>query len=158
MNDDNDNIQKIIHLMQTDDSVDAPNDAIKWSKNLFRTKAAEHERGILKRIVGVLLQQLDPGTAAVGERSGTAGNMRQMLFEAGDNRVDLRVKQVAGVFEVRGQILGRGSDQAVINFAGEEKTLDKFGGFIFADINTGDYEMTIRTLESEIVLKGIVLE
>lgn len=144
--------------MQTDKSVDAPQDAIKWSKNIFRTRVAERKPGLVERIIGVLSQELVPGKAAFGERSGTAGRMRQMLFEAGDNRVDLRVSPKAGKFDVRGQILGRGWEGSSITFAKQECGADKFGGFVFNEIEEGTYDLTISGERIEIVLKGIVLE
>ncbi len=32
-------LNRIIYLMETDKSDDAPQDAIRWSKNIFRTRA-----------------------------------------------------------------------------------------------------------------------
>jgi len=144
--------------MQTDDSIDAPSDAIKWSKNLFRARAAQPAQGILQRIIGVLVQELAPGKAAFGERSGSVGKVRQMLFEAGDNRVDLRVSKNHESFDVRGQILGRGWENAVVELAGQKSNVDKFGGFAVKDVKSGTYEVSIRGGQIEIVLKGIELE
>ncbi len=144
--------------MQTDDSVDAPQDAIKWSKNLFKARVREQAPGLIERIIGVLSQDLVPGKAAYGERSGTAGRMRQMLFEAGENRVDLRVAPKGEVFDVRGQILGRGFEGAAVKFAGRETDVDGFGGFVINGVSKGDYDLTIKGEKIEIVLKGIQLD
>jgi hypothetical protein len=37
-------INRIIYLMQTDKSVDAPPDAVQWSKNIFRSRAVEPKK------------------------------------------------------------------------------------------------------------------
>ena len=157
MNNSDTNIENIIHLMQTDSSIDAPPDAIKWSKDIFKSRAASVELGILQRIVAVLNQDLFPG-AALGERSGSTGTSRQMLFEAGDNNVDLRIAERDGRFDIRGQILGDGSEGMVIRIGESETVSDEFGGFRFSGIAAGDYELMLRGDNHEIVLKGIVLD
>jgi hypothetical protein len=158
MNNSDKNIEKIIHLMQTDNAVDAPEDAIKWSKNIFRTRAASAKPGILERIVAVLNQELAPGKAAFGERSGSTAQSRQMLFEAGENRVDLRIAPKDGSYEVRGQILGDGCEDSIVILGKEEMVLDEFGGFFFDEVSAGTYELVIKTKDREIVLKAIEVE
>ena len=46
-------INEIIGLMQTDESIDAPNDAIQWSKNIFRTRAIEPKKSVVERVLAV---------------------------------------------------------------------------------------------------------
>ena len=152
------NIEKIIYLMQTDESTDAPRDAIKWSKNIFKTRAAEPKQGLLQRIVGVLVQEIKPGTAAFGERSGSVGKVRQMLFEADQNRVDHRVSKNPEDFDVRGQILGRGWENSVVEIGGQKANIDKFGGFVVKGVDMGTHDVSITGEKIEIILKGIELE
>lgn len=154
----NDKFSNLIHLMQTDDSVDAPTDAIKWSKNLFKTRAVEAKPGIIETLIGVLQSSLNPGQAAVGERSATAEQARQMLFEAGDSSIDLRISEIGGMFKVEGQLFGSESENAEVFFAGQQTELDEFGSFAFDSVAEGTYEIKLRLEDREIVLKGIVLE
>lgn len=144
--------------MQTDRSEDAPSDAIQWSQNLFRTRTVEQKPGIFERIVGVLNQELKPGLSVSGERSASTGQSRQMLFQAGDNSVDLRVTKKGDKFEVRGQILGDGCENASISLGEVQLELDEFGSFLFTNVSEGSYELLIRAQDREIVLKGIELE
>ena len=51
-------ISEIIYLMQTDKSIDAPQDAIKWSKNIFRARAAEPKKSFVQKILAVLQMDL----------------------------------------------------------------------------------------------------
>ena len=155
MNNSEKTIEKIINLMQTDDSVDAPEDAVLWSKNLFKSQLNE-QPGMLKTIVATLIKELGPG-AAVGERSASVGKVRQMLFEAGDNRVDLRIATKTDKFEVRGQILGRGWENASVEVSGKSANVDKFGGFIVSGISAGTYDLTIRGDSINIALKDLEL-
>lgn len=149
------NFEKIIHLMQTDDSVDAPEDAINWSKNLFKTRSAE-QKVSLKSIVATLVRELGPGTV-MGERSASVGRVRQLLFEAGENRVDLRITSNQEGFDLRGQILGRGWDDAKVNMAGQAVSVDKFGSFVLSNLQEGTFDLTIQGTRIDIVMKDIEL-
>ncbi|NNE65394.1 MAG: hypothetical protein HKN33_02415 [Pyrinomonadaceae bacterium] len=148
-------IEKIINLMQTDDSIDAPADSVLWSKNLFKSRLNE-QPGMLKTIVATLIRELGPG-AAFGERSASVGKVRQMLFEAGDNRVDLRVSAKTDTFDVRGQILGRNWENARVEISGQIANVDKFGAFVLVDLDPGTYDLSIRGDNIDIVLKGLEL-
>src|SRR5688572_15253748 len=66
-------LNKIVTLMQTDDSADAPADALLWSKNLFRSRrAAEPQRSVVRRVLAVLQMDLSPGKTVFGERSASS--------------------------------------------------------------------------------------
>src|SRR5829696_5998646 len=93
-------INKIIHLMQRDESADAPADSIKWAKNIFRTRQAEPKKSLVQKIIAVLQMDLSGAQAAFGERSATLSQTRQMLFQGGDNAIDLRISEDENGFEV----------------------------------------------------------
>ena len=90
-------LEEIINLMMKDDSADAPEDAVKWSKNLFRTRAAaEPKKSLVQKVLAILQMDLAPNKAAFGERSAGTAQERQMLFQAGEsNAVDLRIRHAA---------------------------------------------------------------
>src|SRR5436190_23459196 len=113
-NENEDLLNKIVHLMQTDQSADAPADSIKWTKNLFRTRAAAPKRFLGQKVLAVLQMDLAPHKAAFGERSATSSETRQMLFSAGEHRIDLRIAKVKRGLTISGQILGEGADRAEI--------------------------------------------
>jgi len=148
------NLKRIIHLMQTDDSVDAPADAIKWSKGIFRTRAAERKPSVTERILAVLKADLAPGKAVFGERSGTA-QARQMLFEAGDAAIDLRIADAEGAFEVRGQVIGEGFEGCEVSLGSTLAAANERGEFIFKGVEPGDYDLVLRTDSSEIAIEKI---
>lgn len=112
-------IDQIIRLMRTDESFDAPADAIQWSKNIFLNKAAAPRKSVVERVLAVLRMDLSPNRAAFGERSASSSQARQMLFQAGDASIDLRIKQAEKGFSVQGQIIGEG-------FANRTVKLGKF--------------------------------
>ena len=159
MKNSNDNIKRIINLMQLDDSVDAPADAILWSKNLFRTKLAEPKQTLVEKILAVLQVDLAPNKAVFGERSASAVKARQMLFEAGDkNSIDLRIEQTDENFEIKGQILGDDFANAKIEFGTFETRTNQLSEFMLEDIPGGIYNLIIRTNDKEIILENIELK
>lgn len=150
------NIERIIRLMQTDKSVDAPQDAVKWAKNIFRARAAEPKRSLVQKIVAVLQIDLAPGKAAFGERSASSAAERQMLFKAGENAVDLRVKKdEKGLFDVRGQILGEGFANCLVKLGEKETKADDLSEFKLEKISAGSYELVFKAGENEIVIENL---
>lgn len=154
-------IEKIITLAQRDDSVDAPEESIKWAKNLFLTRAAQPGAGMIKKVLAVLQIDLLPGRAVFGERSAAGAQGRQMFFEAGEFGVDLRVTKSSKGLNVRGQILGDASHECTVRLKGgdsdHETTTNDQGEFRLDKIKPGDYNLSIRCGGTEIVIESISL-
>ena len=148
-------INKIAHLMETDRSVDAPPDAIKWAKNLYRTRAAEPKETLVQRIAAVLQIDLAPGKAAPGERSASSAEARQMLFSAGKNSIDVRIVKIEKGSNVRGQILGESFAGCTVKLGEFETVSNELGEFSFAEIPAGKYDLTLRTNQAEIVIENL---
>lgn len=144
--------------MQGDRSVDAPADALKYARELFRTRAAEPS--LLQRIVAVLKMDLAPNRAAFGERSA-GSDVRQMLYESGDNAVDIRITASDSGFDIRGQILGDGFASGEAGIESPEfstsAAIDDIGGFRLRSIPAGDYTLTLRDGKNEILIEGLKL-
>ena len=151
-------INRIIHLMQTDKSVDAPPDAIQWSKNIFRRRAAEPKKSIVKKILAVLQMDLLPNRAAFGERSASASQARQMLFQAGENSLDLRIKKVEKGFSVQGQVLGEGFANCTIKLGEFETTANELSEFRLTAIPSGKYDLRLQSEQREIVIGEIEIQ
>lgn len=156
------NLLNIIELMRRDDSTDAPADSIRWVSNLFRTRAREPKASLIRRVAAVLQMELTPHKPAFGERSASATQVRQMLFRADENAVDLRIEPAADGSSVRGQILGG-------EFAGADVTLHddarvfatiatETSEFGFENVPAGRFELVIRHEGFEISLRPIDIE
>lgn len=145
--------------MEADKSVDAPADAILYAKNLFRVRAAEPKPSLLRRVIAIIQADLVPGTAAFGERSGGEGQARQMLFDSGENAVDLRIQKDGSRFTIRGQILGDGFENGTAEIASANSTvtanIDDLGEFRFEGVAAGDYSMTVRGVSDEIIIDSL---
>ena len=156
------NLQRIIDLMARDESVDAPADSVRWASNLFRTRAAEPKKSILKKLAAVLEMELAPNRPAFGERSASATQVRQMLYRAGDNAVELRIESKNKGFSLRGQILGEGFAAASIELSNDSRVFkvraSEMSEFEFADLPAGRYQLLIRGEGFEITLKTIDIE
>lgn len=151
----------IVQRMSSDDSIDAPADAIKYAKNLFRTRASEAKQTLVRRVLGVLRVDLAPGTAAFGERSASTGKARQMLYDSGDIAVDLRIIPMGKDFEIRGQILGLGFENSDVEITNENATgktmTDKMSEFRLVGLPAGEYRLLIRNSDTEIVIDKVTI-
>ncbi|HEX8250508.1 MAG TPA: hypothetical protein VF599_20200 [Pyrinomonadaceae bacterium] len=150
-------INKIIHLMQTDDSADAPADSVKWAKNIFRTRAAEPKTSLAQKILAVLQIDLSGAQAAFGERSATLSQTRQMFFQAGDNAVDLRISEDENGFQMHGQILGDGFSNCTVMLGDFQAKASELSEFKFTDIPGGKYDLVLQTADREIEIAGLEL-
>ncbi len=151
-------VEKIIYLMQTDKSVDAPQDAIEWSKNIFRTRrAAAPKKSFVRKILASLQLDLSPNRAAFGERSASVSKTRQMLFGAGENSIDLRIKDTGKNLEIHGQILGEAFEGAIVKLGEFETKTNELSEFKFTGIPIGKYSLILQTGEKEIVIEDLDL-
>lgn len=141
------NIQRIINLMQKDDSIDAPNDAIKWSKNIFRTRAVEPKKSLVEKIVAVLQIDLSKNQTAFGERFSGVKDSKQIFAEAGEYAVDLRIEKAEKGWNLRGQVLGEIAPKSVVRFEGRdshfETEIDEFGEFFCQTDSLENYKLVI---------------
>lgn len=152
-------LDKIVYLMQTDKSVDAPANSIKWTKDLFRTRAIEPERFLVQKIIAVLQMDLSPNKAVFGERSVSAAKARQMLFGAGSNSIDLRISRVKKGFTMTGQILGEGFAGAEIKLTKPERShtsqTSELSEFKIENISGGKYTLSMNQNNQEIIIEDI---
>jgi len=143
--------------MQTDDSVNAPADSVKWAKNIFRTRAAEPKKSLVQKVLAVLQMDLSGAQPVFGERSASASQTRQMLFQAGDNSIDLRIsKSEKGSF-VRGQILGEGFAGGIARLGDFQAEANELSEFKFTEIPNGRYDLVLQANEREITIAGLEL-
>ena len=151
----------ILQRMTTDTSVDAPADSIKYVQNLFRTRTIESRPTVLERVFAVLSLDLAPNRAFFGERSASTAQLRQMLFESGENAIDIRVSNVGTGFDLRGQVLGDGFEAGEVGLANEQfsakSMMDDAGGFSFTGVSCGEYTLTIRGTRTEIFIEKLIL-
>lgn len=157
--------QKLDHIigrMQADIAIDAPADVLKYTKNLFRTRAVEPRMSVVQRVLAVMKMDLAPNRAAFGERSAAGAQARQMLFDSGDNAIDLRVTATENGFDIRGQVLGGGFEEGTttltIGSTSINAAMDAMGGFRYENITAGEFSLIIASKTHEIAIERIVIK
>ena len=153
------NLQNILELIRRDDSIDAPADSIRWASNLFRTRATDPKRSLVRKLVAVLQMEIAPDKPAFGERSASTTSGRQILYRADGNAIDIRIESAKKGFAVRGQILGEDFSGAVVRLSDDIRNLESTAGemseFRFDSVPAGQYELTILGTRTEITLKAV---
>lgn len=152
-------IEKIMDLMRRDDSFDAPPETLKWAKNLIRTRAREPKRSLVQKVVALLQIDLLPQEAIFGERSAAGAQARQMLFNADDNGIDLRIEKKGQNFAVKGQIMGDGFASAEVKIANDENAYteqaNELSEFKFENIVKGKYILALTGNDKELVIEDL---
>ena len=154
-------LEHIIRRMQSDRSVDAPVDVIKYTKNLYRMRIAEPQPSIIRRLLAVMAVDLAPNRPAFGERSAVGAQARQILFESGENAIDIRITAKGNGFDIHGQILGDGFAKGELNITGKQNSftakLDELSAFNLASIPKDAYSISIRGEQSELFVESLIL-
>src|SRR5687767_13343753 len=150
-------INKIVHLMQTDDSADAASDAVKWAKNIFRTRAVQSKKSLVQKVLAVLRVDLSGGQAVFGERSASTSRVRQMFFQAGENAIDLRIAKTESGLNLQGQILGEGFEKCIVKLGEFETIANELSEFNFKEIPSGKYDLTLLAADREITAANLEL-
>lgn len=155
-------LEHIIARMRTDTSVDAPADTMKYAKDLFRSLAAVPKMSVVRRVLAVIKIDLAPNRAAFGERSAAGAQARQMLFDSGENAIDLRITATDDGFDIRGQLLGGGFELGEVVLSNDDVTanaaIDEMSGFRLQAIPAGDYSLVARGGDREIAIESLKLE
>jgi hypothetical protein len=151
-------LNKIVYLMQTDKSADAPQDSVKWAKNIFRSRVSEPKKSLVQKVLAVLQMDLSPDKAASGERSASASQTRQMLFAAGENAIDLRIGETEkGKLNIQGQILGESFANCTVKLGEFETRANELSEFKFDEIPARNYDLIFEADETEIVIQDLEL-
>jgi hypothetical protein len=154
-------LEHIIKRMTADRSEDAPAAALKYAKDLFRVRAAEAQPSFARRVLAALQIDLAPNVAAFGERSAAGAEARQMLFDAEESAVDLRVTSAGDKFDLRGQVLGSSFENGEARLTGASGEIGvqigPDGGFSFSGLAAGDHSLSLTSEASEIVIEKFTL-
>lgn len=158
------NLAHSIKLMQSDRSSDAPPEALNFARNLFRAdkRFAAGSRSAGSRILATLKLNVAPFAPVFDERSASASAERQMLFDAGEYDVDLRIRANDKDFNLLGQILGELTGQISLklqssDFTGET-SVSEIGEFKIENVPAGNYDLTLQIGEAEIVISDLTVE
>lgn len=150
-------LQQTVDLMRTDDAPDAPAHVIARAVRLMRPQ--QPQPSPLRRLVAVLQWDSASLQPHFGVRSGQ-GVERQLLLNAAEYDVDLRVTPQGSAWVVAGQVLGPGgkgevelrSDADIV-----ETTLNEQAEFVLPPVPTNRYTLTVRLPDVEVSIAPLEL-
>jgi hypothetical protein len=153
-------LERLIQLMRSDLSEDAPPHVIKRALKLYREKHVQQNTSsdLRRRVLAVLHFDSIRLTPAFGVRSGKPG-ARQLLFNTNVNEIDLRIEPEGQAWLVSGQILGgkTGSGTAVLEGATgvRETALNELNEFTLPPVEAGTYKLILNLTDVEVEIEEI---
>lgn len=143
-------LSRLIALMRTDDSVDAPEAVVARAIKLFQSRAAAPRPGLLRRLAALLTFDSAQAPLAMGLRSASSGS-RQLLFSAETCDIDVRVSPARDGWMIMGQVLGEEAPGVVrLNPSGMQVELNALGEFSLPVVPAGRYSLTLALPDQEI--------
>lgn len=150
-----------IGLMRSDKMEDAPDYAIKFAFNIMPRKAIAETPSLLQKIAAALSFDSATFTPAYGVRSGATAKSRQLIFNADEMEIDLRVTQQGINWVISGQILGE-CENGWVELTGEnakvESAINELCEFKLPPIKAGSYFLKLVIENLEIELPQIVVK
>jgi hypothetical protein len=150
-------LQKLILMMRSDRTTDAPRDVLTSAINIFSRK----KRSPLRRMVALLTFDSRTAGPAFGMRS-LPGASRQMLYSAAEADLDLRITVQNDECILAGQVIGMDCTEGHVEIAGvagrSEATLNEVGEFTLPPIPVGNYSLTLRMLDLQIEIPELELK
>jgi hypothetical protein len=135
-------LEHLIGLMRSDTSVDAPADLLARVVGLFH----QRRNRLPRRLVATMRFDSARQPQGVGVRSGFTG-VRQLVFNADDIDLDLRLSPVTSGWAVSGQLLGNchGGEVELHGPQGAARaTLNQLCEFKLLPIQPGLYTLTLH--------------
>jgi anti-sigma factor RsiW len=152
-------MEQTINLMRTDEAKDAPRDVLAAVVNMFRSRAAQSEPSLVRRLLAALSFDSTQLAPAYGVRSGQA-TARQMLYSAGDNDLDLRLTPSGEAWIVSGQVLGEcagGSVELKGTDTDATVELNELCEFTLPPVASGSYTLRVRLSDVEVEVPELQL-
>ena len=152
-------LSQLIGYMRTDTGEDAPRDVIAYAINIFRLR--EQQPSLLRRVIAALsFDSLTPAQA-FGVRSGQAAS-RQLLFEAEESDLDLRLLPQGDEWVIAGQVLGPSCAGGQVELKGETASasaeLNDLCEFTLAPVPPGSYTLRLRLGDVEVEVPQLELK
>jgi hypothetical protein len=152
----------VVDLMRTDDSQDAPPHVISRAVRIFRTErlsqaTAVRAGGPLRRLVATLRFDSARQAYALGQRAGQT-SARELLYEAGDRTIELRLDRAQTGWSVGGQVLGTcAGGEALIERDGftARTELNELCEFSLPHVGEGIYLLILRLDDVEVEVPGL---
>jgi anti-sigma factor RsiW len=147
-------LERLIALMGSDNSEDAPRDVLSNAINLFRGHFTSREPLVLRRLIAALSFDSLTMAPAFGVRSGQAAS-RQLIYSAEENDIDLRLTFNNEMWVVSGQVLREDCGEGRVEIDGpggfRSAALNETCEFVLPAVSPGDYVLRVS-------MPGVVVE
>ncbi|HLV80504.1 MAG TPA: hypothetical protein VKT32_09495 [Chthonomonadaceae bacterium] len=151
---------RMLSALQADRAPATPEAVLARAFALFEAPA--RQPALLERLVAALVGDSRRQPALAGAR-GAAETSFKLLFEAGEATIGLLCARHSDRWQIAGQILTEtppepGWQVSAVSAAQEQQTgADALGEFQLQDLAPGVYDLSLRSLQREIVLMQIEL-
>ncbi|HEX8772685.1 MAG TPA: hypothetical protein VF735_03700 [Pyrinomonadaceae bacterium] len=154
-------LEQLINLMLTDRAEDAPRDVRADAVALFGVRGASTKPSVAQRLIAALSFDSARLSAAHGLRSGQP-QARQLLYSAGENDLDLRIRPGGAEWFVSGQVLGQceGGQVELQDEGGAAAAvvaLNDLCEFALPPVPTGRYTLRLRLTDTEVEVPNLEL-
>jgi hypothetical protein len=154
-------LQQLINTMRADTAIDPPNYVVARALDLFPARVASaKEPSLVRRVLAALSFDSLELPTAYGVRSGQTAT-RQLLYNAGENDLDLRVTPASGEsWVLSGQVLGdcTGGEVELEGASGAARiTMNELCEFTLPALPTGSYTLRLRLNEMEVEVPQLEL-
>ena len=150
----------VVGLMRSDKMEDAPSNVLQRAFSIMPRKVVVETPSLIQKIVAALSFDSATFTPAYGVRSGATSTSRQLIFNAGERDVDLRITSHGNEWVIAGQILG--CAEGHVELKGENVTykaeLKELCEFKLPPVKEGTYKLYLMFEDAEIELPEIVVK
>lgn len=153
----------LVDLMQTDDTQDAPAHVIARAIRAFRTEhlgsTSRPAHGLRRRLEATLRFDSAQRAFALGQRAGRTSE-RELLYDAGENTLEVRVDHSEAGWTVGGQVLGpyTGGEVEIEGATDSASTgLNELCEFTLPPVEEGVYLLILRLDDIEVEVPGLDL-
>ena len=155
-------LRHLIELMRADTGQNAPVAVIQRANQIFRLRAIAPvaASGRQPRILAVLQFDSLGMAPSFGMRSGKPGS-RQILYQAGENEIDLRIEPSDQAWILSGQVFGEAvaNDKAILQ--GEMLTtwtaLNPWKEFVLPPVQNGMYTLLLQLTHLDVEIENLRL-
>lgn len=154
-------LRKTIFVMRTDKMEDAPINIIQRAINVMPRNVLLDKPSLIQKIIAAVSFDSSTFSPAYGVRSSGTATSRQLIFNAGDFDVDIRISKQTGEWVITGQILGdckNGQVELKNEHIRVEASLNDLCEFKLPPVKEGNYQLSLLLEEAEIEFPEIVVK
>ena len=152
-------LSKLLERMRADTGDRASRAAFARVVSAMAARATERPQSLVRKILAVLQSEIPALTPALGERSG-GSSIKQYLYSAEQNAIDLQVTPHEHSTRVDGLILGPvapGHAELIGTSTSQVCIFDESGRFSFAEVPAGEYRLNLCWGMQEIEVNALNL-